>query len=199
MVIAPVATIDAAVRTAQASVIREGISVAIPANMEPLGHRMDRQALVTTGRMNVTDKALQAVLARASATDRLLAALQAGLEEERRLREEDKVRHNQEMEEEKKRISDSMTSAALVQGNILAEILAHMKEQREETREIKSRLPGILGPQSTPMVFSPAAPTRSVFNPPGTTSTLPSLYSKSEEYPPLPSGPAATFSTHFMP
>ena len=105
--------------------------------------------------MNATDKALQAVLARASVTDRQLAALQAGLEEERRLREEDKVRHNLEREEEKKRISDLMASAALVQGNILAEILARMKEQREETRDIKSRLSGGPGPQSTPMVFSP--------------------------------------------
>ena len=112
VIIAPVDTIGAAVRRAQASAIHEGISAAIPALTEPLGRRMDDQAMVITGRMNATDKVLQAVLAQASATDRQLNALQAGLAEERRLRDEDKLRHSQEIEDERKRVSEVMASAA---------------------------------------------------------------------------------------
>ena len=96
VIIAPVATIDVAVRHAQAYVIQEGMSAAIPVHTEPLGRMMDDQAMVISGRMNATDKILQAVLA-----------------EERRLREEDKVKHSQEMEKERKRISDATASAAL--------------------------------------------------------------------------------------
>ena len=97
MLIAPVATIDATIRHAQASATQEGISAAIQAHTEPLGRRMDDQAMVVTDRMNATDKVLQAVLAQANATDRQLAALQAGFDLERRLRKEDRVKHSQEI------------------------------------------------------------------------------------------------------
>ena len=110
------------------SVIREGTSAAIPAHTEPLRRRMDDQAMVITGRMNASDKMLQAVIAQASATDRQLAVLQAGLESERRLREEDKARQTQEMEEEKKWIGDATANAALVQDQLLMVILAQLKE-----------------------------------------------------------------------
>ena len=134
---------------------------------------MDDQAMVITGRMNAMDRALLVVLAQASATDRQLVVLRAGLEEERRLRDEDRVRHTQEMkeerkrisdataiaalvqEEERKRVSDATGNAALVQGQLLMEILAQLKEQREETKEIKISLAGGLSSQSTPMLSYP--------------------------------------------
>ena len=119
-----------------------------------------------------------------------MAALQADLAEERRLREEDKARLPREMEEEKKRVSHATANAALVHGQVLMEILNQLKEQREENRDIKNSLAGGSGMLSTPMIPSPVAPSRSVFNPPMAATALPKMPPVKAPYPSLAPGSA---------
>ena len=174
VVIAPLTTIDAAVREAQASVIQEGISAAIPAHTAPLGRRLDDQAMVMAGRINATDWAILAVPEPANATDRQLAVLETGLAEERHLRTEGNRRYTQELEEEKKRVNDATSSVNFTKNEILMAMWADIKEpradhkeQREESGDINSRLSAENHDLLTsPMLSYPVAHVRSVFSDP---------------------------------
>ena len=81
------------------------VTWAVPTHFqrEPDGGASLDQAMIITGTKDDMDRALRAVLERASATDRQLATLESGLAEERRLRVEESIRHSHELEVKRKR------------------------------------------------------------------------------------------------
>ena len=88
---------NAAVRDAQTSVFQQEINAAIPAHTARLGRRLDDHTMVTSGRHNAMERAVQAVLARADAIRRSEAA--------------DSLRHEQEVERKRTRETSAKAEA----------------------------------------------------------------------------------------